>query len=221
MEAYVFSLPVLPTPVRLLSHKSRATLGSVLALASLVLSICSAAPAQAELVSTSACNGATLTQPFLRWGDPSSYELLPGGSFEGSLSGWTLSGGAKRVAGSEPYAATGSLGAYSLSLPAGASAQSPFTCVDAAYPTFRFFARNDALLSSAVAQVVYKTALGTVVVPLGAVALSSSWQPTLPMLTGSVVTGVLSGGTAQVALRFTELTGSSQIDDVFVDPRMH
>ena len=38
------------------------------------------------------------------------------------------------------------------------------------------------------------------------------------MLTGSAVGGLLSNGTAPLALRFTELTGTSQIDDVFVDP---
>jgi hypothetical protein len=40
------------------------------------------------------------------------------------------------------------------------------------------------------------------------------------MLTGSVVGGLLSGGTAQVALRFTALTGRSEIDDIYIDPRM-
>ncbi len=154
-------------------------------------------------------------------GDSSSYELVPGGDFEGSLEGWSLSAGAQRAAGSEPYGATGSVGAYSLSLPDGSSAQSPFTCVDAAYPTFRFFAHNDTLLASVVVQVVYQTPLGTVALPLGAVALSGKWQPTLPMLTGSVATGLLSGGTAEVALRFTALAGDSQIDDVFIDPHMH
>jgi hypothetical protein len=93
--------------------------------------------------------------------------------------------------------------------------------VDAAYPTFRLFARNDALLASVVVQVVYRTPLGTISLPLGAVALSGTWQPTLPMLTGSVVTGALSGGTAEVALRFSAIGGTSQIDDVFVDPHMH
>jgi hypothetical protein len=190
-------------------------------LASIFLGTACATPAQAALISTGACNEASLSQPFARWGDTSSYELVPGGDFEGSLTGWTLSGGAERVAGSEPYGATGSVGSHSLALPAGASAQSPFTCVDAAYPTFRFFARNDALLSTLLVEVVYKTPLGIVALPLGAVALSANWQPTLPMLTGSLVTGLLSGGTAQAALRFTALTGSSQIDDVFVDPRMH
>ena len=66
-----------------------------------------------------------------------SYELSPGGDFEHPT--WTLSGSARQVRGSEPYAATGALGTWSLTLPAGSSAQSPSTCVDAAYPTVRFF----------------------------------------------------------------------------------
>ncbi len=208
--------PAQPRPPRW----RRCSLGLVVAFAGVALNAGSAAPAQAALISTRACNDAALSQPFLAWGDSSSYELVPGGDFEGSLSGWTLDGGAQRAAGSEPYGATGSVGAYSLLLSSGASAQSPFTCVDAAYPSFRFFARNEGLLSTVLVQVVYQTVLGPVSVPLGAVALSGKWQPTLPMLTGSVVFGALSGGTAQVALRFTALTGSSRIDDVFIDPRM-
>ena len=42
------------------------------------------------------------------------------------------------------------------------------------------------------------------------------------MLTVSEVQGLVNGllaqGTPQVALKFTALTGSSEIDDVFVDP---
>lgn len=185
-----------------------------------IVPVLSAAPAEAALVSTGACNEAALSQPFAPWGDTASYELIPGGDFEGALTGWTLEGNARRVSGSEPYDATGSAGAYSLELSAGASAQTPFTCVNASYPTFRFFARTSGLLSTVVAQVVYSTPLGQVAVPLGVVALSPTWQPTAPMLTGSVALGLLSGGTAEAALRFTALTGSSRIDDVFVDPRM-
>lgn len=217
----MFSLTAQLAPFRRLLTPRRSALALALALpASLLCALC-AAPAQAALISTDACNEAALSQPFLAWGDANSYELVPGGDFAGSLEGWTLSGGAQRVAGGEPYDVDGSVGSYALELPAGGSAQSPYTCVDAAYPTFRFFARNESLLSTIAVEVVYKTLLGPVALPLGAVALSSQWEPTLPMLTGSVVTGVLSGGTAEVALRFTALTGSSRIDDVFVDPRMH
>jgi hypothetical protein len=215
----VFSYPSPFIPARWLR---RSGMSAALACAgtSLVLTAFSAAPAGAALLSTGACSEAALSQPFARWGDTSTYELVPGGDFEGSLSGWTLSGGAARVAGSEPYGATGSVGAYSLALAAGASAQSPYVCVNASYPTFRLFARNAGLLSTVLVQVVYKTILGPVGLPLGVVALSGQWQPTLPMLTGSLAGGLLSGGTAQAALRFTALTGSSRIDDVFVDPRM-
>jgi hypothetical protein len=41
--------------------------------------------------------------------------------------------------GSEPYAATGTLGNSSLSLPAGGSASSPTICLYASEPTLRFF----------------------------------------------------------------------------------
>ena len=159
---------------------------------------------QAALISTSACDGSALTAPFTPWGDTSLYKLVPGGDFESGAAGWTLAGGARTVAGSEPFAATGRAGASSLYLPAGASATSPFTCVNAAYPTFRFFARDDALLSTVAVSVVYRTPLGvTASVPVGVVTLSDCWSPSLKMLTAAAVTGLISGGTTQVALRFT------------------
>ena len=176
------------------------------------------AAAQADVVSLSACDSSALTQPFLPWGDSNPYKLAPGGDFEGSMAGWTLSGSAAVVAGSESSGVTGTVGSSSLSLPAGASAQSPMTCVNAAYPSFRFFARTDSPGSLVLVSVVYNTLLGQSTLPVGLVGLASSWMPTLPMITGSAVPGALSGGTAAIALRFTSLTGSSQIDDVYVDP---
>jgi hypothetical protein len=182
----------------------------------------SGAPARAALIDTDACDNAALSQPFSQFNDLNVYKLVPGGSFENAASGWTLSHGARIVSGSEPFGATGSVGASSVYLPAGASVTSPFTCVDAAYPTFRFFARNNGLLSTVLVSVVYKPLLGIpIAVPVGPVALSPNWSPSLPMLTASVVTSLLHGGTAPMAVRFTALTGSSQIDDVFVDPHMH
>jgi hypothetical protein len=181
----------------------------------------SVAPAQAALLSTSACDTSTLTQPFLPWGDADAYKLVPGGSFETGTAGWALTGGAGIVSGSEPYGASGSIGSSSLYLPAGATARSPYTCVNAAYPVMRFFARTGGLLSSVTVELVYQDPiLGPTVIPVGVVALSGTWQPTLPMLTLSAVPGVLNGGTAQVAVKFIATTGASRIDDVFIDPRM-
>jgi hypothetical protein len=192
-------------------------------ISALGIAVLSGAPAKAALITTDACDHATLSQPFAHWNDSNDYKLIPGGSFENGASGWTLSHGARIVSGSEPFGATGSVGASSVSLPAGASVTSPFTCVDAAYPTFRFFARNNGLLSTVLVSVVYKLPLLglEVAVPVGPVALSPNWGPSLPMLTASVLTGLLHGGTIPMGVRFTALTGSSQIDDVFVDPKMH
>ena len=191
-------------------------------ISALGIAVLSGAPARAALITTDACDNAALSQPFAQWNDSNEYKLIPGGSFENGASGWTLSHGASIVRGSEPFGATGSVGASSVNLPAGASVTSPFTCVDAAYPIFRFFARNNGLLSTVLVSVVYKLPLlGDAAVPVGAVALSSNWSPSLPMLTASVLTGILHGGTAPMAVRFTAVTGSSQIDDVFVDPHMH
>lgn len=197
--------------------------GMAAALAATAVGAMAAFPAvsSAALISTGACDDASLTQPFKAWLDSGQYKLVSGGSFENGASGWTLSGGASVVSGSEPFGATGSVGSHSLYLPAGAAAESPATCVNAAYPTFRLFARNSALLSTLVVQVVYNDPIvGRVALPVGAVALSKNWQPSLPMLTASAVQGVLKNGVAQVSLRFTAALGGSSIDDVYVDPRL-
>jgi hypothetical protein len=115
----------------------------------------------------------------------------------------------------------GSVGSGSLHLPAGASPESPAICVNAAYPTFRLFGRTLGLLSTVLVQVVYDDPiLGRLTLPVGVVTLSPKWAPSLPMLTGSAVEGVLRDGSANVSLRFTGLLGSATIDDVYVDPRM-
>lgn len=175
------------------------------------------ASAGASLVDLSHCDNSSLSQPFAQWGDQAYYRLAPGSDFEGTLSGWALQGGARQAAGSESYGVTGSVGASSLALPAGASAVSPATCVNAAYPDFRLFTRGNAGSSVAVS-VMYNTGMGTLTIPVGVVRPTGDWQPTLPMATGSAIPGLLNGGSADVQLQFSELSGSSQIDDVFVDP---
>jgi hypothetical protein len=165
-----------------------------------------------SVVSLSTCNLSALTQPFARWLDLANYELAPGGDFETST--WTLSGGADLVAGSEPYAATGHLGSSSLSLPAGASAQSPLTCVDAAYPTMRFFVSGHGLVAVSIVD-------GRSVLPAGIAIAGGEWSPTPIMVTNSAVLGALSGGSAQVSVAFRGLSGDPQIDDVFIDPWSH
>jgi hypothetical protein len=165
--------------------------------------------AQASVINLSACSIAPTSQPFAPWLDPASYELAPGGDFESPA--WQLSGGAQRVSGSEPFAATGTLGSWSLSLPAGASAESPPLCVDAAYPTIRFFTSGVGLLE---VNVVY----GNLTLPAGVAVAAGGWGPTLPMLTDSALVAATSDGSAQVSIQITALAGDVRVDDVFVDP---
>jgi hypothetical protein len=177
----------------------------------------------ATLTATSPCGTTTLSQPFLTpWKDTGYYWLLPGGNFEGSLTGWTLSGGAAKVAGSEPYAATGSLGSWSLSLPAGASVQTPFVCVDGADTYFRFFALNKAAASTVTVSVVYAVAGIQIALPmghgLGRLDLDGARRDAHGRQDRVETVGHT--GTAQMALRFTATGGASQIDDIFVDPRL-
>jgi hypothetical protein len=202
-----------------LSRRVRAATVTVLTVG---VGVLSATPAHAAALSTGACDSSALSQPFAHWGDTNEYKIAPGGAFDGQQTSWSLTGRAGLISGGDPYNAGGAPSPSSLSLPAGSSAQSPFTCVNLSYPTFRFFARNADALSTVLVQAVVKVPLvGDVALPVGTFALSGSWQPSQAMLTGSGLTALLSGSGGEVALRFTALTGTSELDDVFVDPRMH
>ena len=165
--------------------------------------------ARADVINLNPCNSAPLSQPFAPWADPAWYELAPGGDFESSS--WALSGGAHLVSGSEPWAVTGSRGSRSLDLPAGSSGESPTTCVDAAYPSVRFFIAGTGSVAVSIVD-------GNLVIPAGIAIATSAWQPTPVMLTTSAVVATLAGGVANVSLRITALTGAPQIDDVYIDP---
>ncbi len=176
------------------------------------------AAAQAAIVAP--CPSTTLVQPFLKWGDDGYYSLVSGGSFEGSMTGWTLSGGAKVAAGGEPSPAGGSLGLDSLKLPVGAAAQSPMTCVEPSDRTFRFFARSEGSTATIVASVVYETLLGNSTVVAKQVVLRGSWEPSPIIHTGAAKTIAIKGGFAHLSLCFTTTSGTARVDDVYLDPRM-
>lgn len=182
-----------------------------LAASACITALIASTSAQAIPLKLTSCDGATLSQPFAPWLDPNYYKLAPGG--DGSLTGWSLAGGAQQVSGGEPWNVSGS--AYnSLSLPAGASATSPITCVNAAYPTFRFFTVTGTPGSSAAVSVLFDGAT----VPVGDVTPGTAWSPTLPMTTMSAIWGAMGGGSANIQLQFTGLTGNVEVDDIYVDP---
>jgi hypothetical protein len=168
------------------------------------------------------CPAQTIEHPFARWLDGSNYVLAPGGTFEGSLDGWTLKGGAKVVSGSETFAAHGAGEKLALSLPGGSSATTPPICVAVLDPTMRYFAANDGgLLSLLRVDVLYHApGGGTLTLPLGLNLGGKNWAPSLPVLVGADLLGVLTGGQATVQFRFSPagLGAKWRIDDVYVDP---
>jgi hypothetical protein len=169
-----------------------------------------------------ACTG-TLSQTFLKtWNDTGWYKLATGGSMESST-GWTLSK-AKVVSGNEPWYVRSSKDSRSLSVPAGATATSPYTCIDTGSPYFRVFARNTGATSSKLkVEVLFKDSSGAVkTLPTSSISLTnSSWRLSgrLGLASGQVAQAA--DGTAQVAFRFSPMdsVGKWQIDDLYVDPR--
>ena len=186
-----------------------------------------ASPAHGGLLS---CDGQAAAPAFARWLDPIPYSLVPGGDFEGAH-GWKLSGGATVVSGNDPYDVRP--GSSSLSLPAGASATSPSTCVGTLALTMRMMASNsDSLLSPLKVEILYPTASGARRTALvGNRTGTAAWGPGLlpdvyllaslgPLLSqvgqnGGLVTQVQFRLTAQSGLLGS---GRWRVDDVFVDP---
>jgi hypothetical protein len=161
-----------------------------------------------------------LSTPFVPWGDTASYALAPAANFESGASGWTLTGGARVVAGNEPFKVGGGRDAASLLLPAHAVATSPPMCVDITYPFFRFFATGVPSGNSPLrVDVLFVDDKGRAkVANHGQIrAASTSW-----FLTDSIALGLRFDDTVvsqHVAFRFTAKgTGAWRIDDVYVDP---
>jgi hypothetical protein len=167
------------------------------------------------------CDGQPLERPFLPWLDPAHYTLAPDGAFSGGAKGWQRSG-ARVVAQNEPYRVHGDHATAALDLPEGSSATSPAICVGLEHPTLRFFARNTgSLLGTLQVEVRFEDALGKVhSLPIGVVAGTGGWHPTLPFPVLANLLPLLPGQHTPVAFRFTPvgLNSSWQIDDVYVDP---
>jgi hypothetical protein len=192
------------------------SVGLLSVLASPALAANAATPATAP--ATSGCAVPALSSALAAYGDWRSYFLAPGGDFESSSDGWTLTGGATTSTGSGPLRLGAA--AKSLRLPPGATATSPIFCVDLNYPTFRFFStKGNAPLS---VDVIYP-ALGTRK-PKATTIMGGATSWTLARdvsLRPTVVTR--DAGWRLVQLRYVAATGARGdwlVDDVLIDPRM-
>lgn len=183
-----------------------------------------AGSAQAGVLAPSAtnCDNAAASQVFRPWGDAANYSLAPGGNAEGSTQGWTFSGGARVVAGNEPFQVGGG-GKNMFLVPSGGSLKTAPVCVGLDNPTIRFFVRRTGgtLLSTMAVSVRFQTVAGlTATLPIGVVpGLSTSWGPSLPMTVVANLLPLLPNDKTAVQFVFTPLLGGSfQVDDLYVDP---
>ena len=168
------------------------------------------------------CPAQTLTTPFAPWGDSDLYFLAPDGSMESTLS-WTLSDGAKRVTGNEPWYVNSASDRNSLSLGGGGSAQTASVCVTTHTPALRMFVRNTGLSSAALrVELLYTDKYGyqrTATVTY--LTAGSSWMPgPAVMFLRYIAPLVRNDGQTSVSFRFKAdgRGGNWQIDDLFVDP---
>jgi hypothetical protein len=178
-----------------------------------------AAPSQAALLPTAptaVCP--SVRQVFLPWNDSAYYGLVPGASFEGSLGGWALYGGATVVAGNEPSHVTAPTDARSLYLPAGSTVTTPPACFQFADWQLRFFARSVGSSGGQLhVRVIARGLLGGVLSVLDEGTVSTapdgSWQLSDPVDI-SLLTQL------SISIQFTAVGGGFQIDDVYLDPSM-
>lgn len=202
---------------------TRIKLAAVGAASSLAVLAAIAPAAHAGLLSlsTGSC-GLQVSQPFAQFGDDNNYTPIPGGSFEPGSPSWSLSGGAKVVAGNESYNVAG--GSHSLSLPAGSSARSPLACTGIDHPSARLFVRNTGSSSSRLkVWATYPLLLGLPYTAyLGEISASGSWEPSSPLVMGLLnnTIGSLTLAESTVSFRFApaDRSGNWSIDDVYLDP---
>lgn len=155
------------------------------------------------------------TQPFRAWSDYAQYAQVPDGGFEAGASGWKLAGGAKVVAGNEPFYIRSAGDRWSLSMPAGSTATSPPMCISLLSSKMRFVVGGSK--GSVKVQVLYRGSLSSTlgVFDGGAVTSNRTWAPSPEV---SMLGGVLPLLTQSVQFRFVATSGSPRIDDVFLDP---
>lgn len=176
-----------------------------------------AVPADAGLLGTGSASycDPNSSQVFKPWGDGSNYMLTPGGSFEDGTPSWKLSGGAKIVSGNESFYIHSKRDRRSLNMPAGSSALTPAMCFAAGDWHLRFVGSGSGQVR---VTVIVESLLGVVsVLDGGTVSNSGTWKPSPKVsLLLTNVGGLL--GTKSISFRFTATSGTSQLDDVYLDP---
>jgi hypothetical protein len=155
----------------------------------------------------------TPVQPFVPWTDANEYVLTTGGSFEQGAQAWTVSGGAKIVAGNASNKLDPSTDSSALYLPAGSSATSACVTAPQILGIVRFFAKNVGVTGG---QLRVEVLVKGGIYQAGTISAASTWTPT-PILTSNAPAYK---GAVTYQIRLTPIgTGSAfTVDDVYFDP---
>lgn len=164
------------------------------------------------------CPDQTLVQPFAEWGDDASYVAVPGGTFAGAFT-WEAAGSPTLVSESNPFALDAA-DATSAQLEGGDGMTSPPLCVSRWHPHMRFSAHAVAQRGARLKlDVLWTDDHGK---PKVAALTNAdgrpfkSWHLSKELKLGKALPkGEL---VRDVRVRFTALTGSWVVDDVYVDP---
>jgi hypothetical protein len=156
-----------------------------------------------------------LSQPFLAWGDPNEYTLLPGETFDNvDGTGWLLFQGASLTTTTVQDGQTGQV----LDMPAGSVAVTPPLCVDASdYPMARAMV-GDVSGSEGVAVYVSYEAHDSWGWPFAAGMIKASgpgFYPSKPIMLHSSELR----GDHLVRLVLVAYGGEYQLYNLYIDPR--
>jgi hypothetical protein len=156
-----------------------------------------------------------VTQIFKPFGDHANYMLTPGGSFESGTPGWRLERGARIVSGNESYYLNSKSDTRSLYMPSGSSAITPTMCFKTGDWHMRFVGKGEGRVR---VTIMVPSLLGLLsILDGGTVRPGETWEPSPKVsLLLTNIGGLLT--TRAIALKFTATNGSSQIDDVYLDP---
>lgn len=163
-----------------------------------------------------ACTLGATSQPFARYGDNASYELVEGGAFESASPGWSLES-AQVVNASWSYHGTSAGGG--LEIQPGGSAVSPPVCVDTEEPTFRFFMRRGSMGNSDLLVAVRWNSDGPHEIVSTISSAQLAWGPGPVLGLGSLMPTLAPNQSVTARLAFSVSGwGAWDIDDVYIDP---
>jgi len=203
------------------------SLRRVLAVLATLAAVAASVSAGTAGATAGVCELPSTSLPFVGFGDLNPYFLAPGADFEGSTSGWRLSGGAGVTFGNESWNLGSPTDTYSLGLPTTSSAvTTPTFCVTTAAPSFRMLIKNNGNLGYVNGQLaVYLNFEGAdghaQTVKIKALTVkSTAWTLTPPISFIQYLSTPLKTGLANVSftIKPNDNHGNWQIDDLYVDP---